>query len=323
MDRETKLNRIDSDDKIHIINPYNSRNKLIDSEDINKILKTYDINQEIEDTEIWQMSLTHKSYVKKENNDNKVILADKPDDCIELRPKSNETIEYLGDSIIGHVVANYLYERFPNKDEGFMTKLRTRLVCGHQLAIFAELLGLNKLYLISNHVEDRCDGRNNKRIMEDAFESFIGAMYLYFNKLSEDNYSNLVLKINTLKKYKVPQKEITAILSEISILSENSYGYTVCSLFIRKLLEEKIDWCDLIRVDNNFKDQILKYYQQQFKVTPQYHFVSDEGPPHDKLFTMSVSNEKGKIIGTGKAKTKKEAEQIASKKALIKLGIIS
>ena len=84
-------------------------------------------------------------------------------------------------------------------DEGFMTKLRTRLVCGHQLSIFAELLGLNKLYLISNHVEDRCDGRNNRRIMEDAFESFIGAMYLYFNKFSEENYSFEIQELDLLK----------------------------------------------------------------------------------------------------------------------------
>lgn len=323
MEKENSLNRVESDDKIHIINPYNPRNRLLNLEDVNKILKIGGIDDEIHDIEIWQTALTHKSYVKKDNQDSKIILADRPDDCIELRPKSNETVEYLGDSIIGHKVADYLFERFPNQDEGFMTKLRTRLVCGHQLAIFAELLGLNKLYLISNHVEDRCDGRNNRRIMEDAFESFIGAMYLYFNKHSESKYNKIVSKIRELKKFKVPKEKINEIVSMLDIFSEHSYGYTVCSKFIKRILEERIDWCDLIRVDNNFKDQILKYFQQQFKITPQYTFESDEGPPHDKLFTMSVSNEKGKTIGIGKAKTKKEAEQIASKNALIKLGIIS
>lgn len=323
MEKSNSFNRVDSDDKIHIINPYNYRNKLPTADDINNILKSEDIDHEVNDLKWWIISLTHKSYVKKDNQDSKVILAEKPNNCIELRTKSNETLEYLGDSIIGHIVANYLFERFPNKDEGFMTKLRTRLVCGNQLSIFAELIGLNKLYLISNHVEDRCNGRQNKRIMEDAFESFIGAMYLYFNSFSEDNYDNLVDKIRGLEKYKVPRKEINQILEMISIFTENSYGYTICSIFIRKLLDEKIDWCDLIRLDNNYKDQILKYFQQHFKITPNYNFVSEEGPPHDKMFTMSVSDEKGKLIGTGIAKTKKEAEQIASKNGLIKLGILS
>ena len=323
MEKSNSFNRVDSDDKIHIINPYNYRNKLPTADDINNILKSEDIDHEVNDLKWWIISLTHKSYVKKDNQDSKVILAEKPNNCIELRTKSNETLEYLGDSIIGHIVANYLFERFPNKDEGFMTKLRTRLVCGNQLSIFAELIGLNKLYLISNHVEDRCNGRHNKRIMEDAFESFIGAMYLYFNSFSEDNYDNLVDKIKGLEKYKVPRKEINQILEMISIFTENSYGYTICSIFIRKLLDEKIDWCDLIRLDNNYKDQILKYFQQHFKITPNYNFVSEEGPPHDKMFTMSVSDEKGKLIGTGTAKTKKEAEQIASKNGLIKLGILS
>lgn len=326
MEKSNSLNRVDSDDKIHIINPYNYRNKLPTAEDINKILKLEGINHQVTDLKWWIISLTHKSYVKKDNKDNKdskVILVDKPDNCLELLPRSNETIEYLGDSIIGHLVAGYLFERFPNKDEGFMTKLRTRLVCGHQLSIFAEILGLNNLYLISNHVEDRCNGRNNRRIMEDAFESFIGAMYLYFNQLSETNYDKLVSKIESLEKYNVPKKEINEILNMVDIFSEDSYGYTICSIFIRKLLDERIDWCDLIRLDNNYKDQILKYFQQHFKITPSYNFVLEEGPPHDKMFTMSVSDEKGKIIGTGTAKTKKEAEQIASKHGLIKLGILS
>lgn len=323
MEKSNSLSRIDSDDKIHIINPYNYRNRLPTKEDINNIFKNSGLNLEVNDLKWWIISLTHKSYVKKENNDNKVILAEKPDNCIELLSRSNETLEYLGDSIIGHIVACYLFERFPNKDEGFLTKIRTRLVCGNQLSIFAELTGLNKLYLISNHVEDRCDGRNNKRIMEDVFESFVGAMYLYFNTYSEDMYDNLVEKITNLEKYKVPKKEIKVILEMVSQFSENSYGYTVCSTFIRKLLDEKIDWCDLIRLDNNYKDQILKYFQQHFKVTPNYNFVSEEGPPHDKIFTMAVCDEKGNIIGKGKAKTKKEAEQIASRYGLIKLGILS
>ena len=92
MEKSNSLNRIDSDDKIHIINPYNHRNKLPTAEDINKILKSEGINHEVSDLKWWIISLTHKSYVKKDNKDNKdskVILVDKPDNCLELLPRSN------------------------------------------------------------------------------------------------------------------------------------------------------------------------------------------------------------------------------------------
>ena len=80
----------------------------------------------------------------------------------------------------------------------------------------------------------------------------------------------------------------------VALFTENSYGYTVCSIFIRKLLDEKIDWCDLIRLDNNYKDQILKYFQQHFKITPNYNFVS-EGVLHMIKCLLCLSQMKRKI----------------------------
>ena len=308
--------------KIHIINPYNSRNKYLKLEDVNNILKKNNINETIDDITIWQKSLTHKSYIKKHIQETNTILASKPENCIDLLEKSNETLEYLGDSIIGNIVANYLYERFPDKDEGFMTKMRTKLVCGNQLANFSKILGLHELYLISNHVEDRCNGRENKRIMEDAFESFIGSMYLYFNDKSLNQYNLFKKEICSLKEYNIPKDKIKTLLSCLSKFDNLSYGYSICNKFIRNLLENEIDWCDLITIDENFKDQILKYFQQNFKTTPKYEFTKEEGPPNDRIFTMSLSDQNGKLLGIGVANTKKKAEQIASKNGLIKLGII-
>lgn len=310
-------------EKIHIINPYNSRNKYLKLEDVNNILKKNNIEETIDDIRIWQKALTHKSYIKKHIQETNTILALKPENCIDLLEKSNETLEYLGDSIIGNIVANYLYERFPDKDEGFMTKMRTKLVCGNQLANFSKIIGLHELYLISNHVEDRCNGRENKRIMEDAFESFIGSMYLYFNDKSLNQYTLFKKEICSLKKYNIPKEKIKILLSCLSKFDNLSYGYSICNKFIRNLLENEIDWCDLIIIDENFKDQILKYFQQNFKTTPKYEFTKEEGPPNDRIFTMSLSDQNGKLLGVGIANTKKKAEQLASKNGLIKLGIIN
>jgi ribonuclease-3 len=321
-EEETNINNINETENIHIINPYNSRNKYLRLEDVNIILKNNNIEEKIEDITLWQKALTHKSYIKKNIQDTKTILAQKPENCIDLFDKSNETLEYLGDSIIGNIVANYLYERFPDKNEGFMTKMRTKLVCGNQLAIFSKSLGLNELYLISNHVEDRCNGRENKRIMEDVFESFIGSMYLYFNNKSLNQYNLLKKEICSLKHYNVPKEKIKLLLACLSKFDNLSYGYSICNKFIRNLLENEIDWSDLITIDENFKDQILKYFQHHFKTTPKYEFSKEEGPPNDRIFTMTISDQNGKLLGSGTANTKKKAEQIASKNALIKLGII-
>lgn len=307
---------------VHIINPYNSRNRLVSLEDINSILCSQGIKDKVLDITLWQKALTHKSYIKKNILDDRTQLASCPKNCLDLRKDSNETLEFLGDSIIGEIVAEYLFHRFPECDEGIMTKLRTKLVCGNQLSIFSYDLGLHNLYLISSHVEDKCEGRKNKRIMEDAFESFIGAMYLYFNHNSSNKYELLTNKIKELIKYDVPNHIIKDLLEVSGDLENLSYGYSICSKFMINLLEKNIDWTELIRVDNNFKDQILKYYQQNFKMVPKYNCISKSGPPHDSLFTMSVVDEEGKIIGEGKSKTKKEAEQIASKNALIKLGVL-
>merc|ERR1711935_614919 len=154
---------------------------------------TYKQNNEIptvnpfnSNIKIYQQSFFHKSYIKKENNLNnkgeRVELVECPSDCLELQIESNERLEFLGDSILGSTVAGYLYERFPDENEGFMTRLRTKLVNGEMLGKLAKKIDLSGFMIISRHVEERCNGRDNLRILEDVFESFIGALYLDFNK---------------------------------------------------------------------------------------------------------------------------------------------
>src|SRR5207253_10471206 len=90
---------------------------------------------------------------------------------------SSERLEYLGDSLCGASVGSYLYHRFPDEDEGFLTKLRTKLVCGTRLGEFAEKLGLQEFAIISRYVEQCNNGRRNFKILEDVFESLVGALF--------------------------------------------------------------------------------------------------------------------------------------------------
>ena len=90
---------------------------------------------------------------------------------------SNERLEFLGDSILGMVVAEYLYKQFPDRPEGELTKMRADMVCESSLAAIADKIGLGQ-HLLLGHGEDRLGGRNRVSILADAVESVIAASYL-------------------------------------------------------------------------------------------------------------------------------------------------
>ncbi len=86
---------------------------------------------------------------------------------------SNERLEYLGDAVLGSVVADFLFKKFPFKGEGFLTEMRSRIVSRSNLNLLSRKLGLDKLVQASKE-----SGINGTSILGDAFEAFIGAVYL-------------------------------------------------------------------------------------------------------------------------------------------------
>ena len=109
-----------------------------------------------------QNALTHSSYAN-ERWHNSLL--------------SNERLEFLGDSILGMVVAEYLYKQFPDRPEGELTKMRADMVCETSLAAIAEKIGLGQ-HLLLGHGEDRLGGRSRASILADAVESVIAASFL-------------------------------------------------------------------------------------------------------------------------------------------------
>lgn len=106
-------------------------------------------------------ALTHRSFV----NENREVLED------------NERLEFLGDSILGFIVAEWLYNNFPEKDEGFLTKVRAALVHTQQLSAFARRIDLGPSLLVGRG-EANAGGRDRDAILCDAFEALIAAIYL-------------------------------------------------------------------------------------------------------------------------------------------------
>ncbi|MDX2195164.1 MAG: ribonuclease III [Cytophagales bacterium] len=91
--------------------------------------------------------------------------------------QSNERLEYLGDAILSAVIAEYLFKKFPYKDEGFLTEIRSRLVNGESLNILAKKIGIDKLIEYNNRNKN---SYSHKSMYGDALEAFIGSVYLDF-----------------------------------------------------------------------------------------------------------------------------------------------
>lgn len=114
------------------------------------------------DKSILENALTHSSYA----NENR-----------ERGLRDNERLEFLGDSILGFVVADYLYRSFPDRPEGELTRIRADLVCERNLAEAAATIELGS-YLLLGHGEEQGGGRKRDSIVSDAMESVIAASFM-------------------------------------------------------------------------------------------------------------------------------------------------
>ena len=153
----------------------NSLNSVITKEAVEKMLKMAGINKQIKNIELYQRAFTHKSYVKDVAFDFLQGVIKLKEGIVDFQEKSNERYEFCGDSVICHVCCEYLFDRFETEDEGIMTKLKTIIVSREYLAKFARYYGFIKYLLLSNHMEN-VQGRDNDRLLEDCFESFICAL---------------------------------------------------------------------------------------------------------------------------------------------------
>lgn len=120
------------------------------------------IEYKFRDLNLLNWALTHSSYAN-EYKKEKIIY--------------NERLEFLGDSILGLVVSDYIYKEYPKYPEGELTKLRATVVCEPSLSFLAKNIGLGK-YLLLGKGEEATGGRERVSILADAFEALIGAIYL-------------------------------------------------------------------------------------------------------------------------------------------------
>jgi len=281
---------------VEIINqPYNNKNVLLQSNDLTEIFNSNGLNNiQFKNIDLYRVAFVHKSYCTMKNIDFDKSNINCPGDCLPLQDMSYERLEFLGDSLIGMIVANYLYSRFPDQNEGFLSKIRTKIVNGRMLGYLSDKIGFPKFAIISKQVEES-GGRNNFKIMEDIFEAFIGALFLDFQTESD--------------KVQLP--------NSINISPFTGAGYFIVESFIIYIIENYIDFCELIRIKNNYKDMLVSYMMHNLQDIPKFYEVKVLMKDNVRVFTYCIKDRNNAIISTSTGNNKKEAENNAAKEALI------
>lgn len=214
-----------------------------------------------------------KGYQANKRMERKLGTAPRKEDLIKQgKLISNERLEYLGDAVLGAIVADILYKHFEDKQEGFLTDLRSKLVCRSSLNDLSYKIGLNTLVKHTGAVSTA----HNSFMGGNAFEAFIGAIYL-------------------------------------------DRGYSYCQRFIAgKVFKQYVDVDEVAKLQGNYKSNLIEWCQKY-----QYHFSFTQKESRDKksnspVFTTHLTIE-GIPCGTGQGYSKKESDQDAAKRALVRI----
>ena len=319
---------IESDDGL-IFNPYNSNNHEITLNNVQSILTTYGVPGKVNNLELYKRAFIHRSYTKKPDLENEFMnikIMPKPNDCLPLKTKSNERLEFLGDGVLECITKYYLYRRFPKENEGFMTEKKIALVKNEAIGKIAYEMKLNNWLIISKHAEEK-NIRTNLKKLGCLFESFLGALFLDFNKIDikdEDEWFSNVFVTGP--------------------------GFQIAQIFVESIFEKHVDWTALIKNDDNYKNLFQVRIQKEFKITPDYVEIEhnmetgytmgvyiclgqqlyekthEDSIPFEQFNSFEAiheyieQHEKALIyMASGTHKIKKKAEQVACELALNKI----
>jgi dsRNA-specific ribonuclease len=246
---------ISLEDEVMVFDPFNPSNREITQTEVENILKDYGLPGKTNNLSLFKRAFIHHSYVKRpyvENKRNKVEIVPQPDDCMSLKTKSNERLEFLGDGVLECITKYYLYRRFPKANEGFMTEKKIAIVKNEMIGRIAYEMGLNKWYIISKSAEEK-KVRSNHKKLGCLFEAFLGALFLDMNKMSVKDEDELFAN-----------------------LFVTGPGFQMCQIFIENVFERHINWTELISNDDNYKNIFQVMVQKKFKVTPHYLVINED-----------------------------------------------
>ncbi|MGL6344353.1 MAG: ribonuclease III [Waterburya sp.] len=217
---------------------------------------------------LFNLALTHRSYVNEHPE----------------AGEDNERLEFLGDAVLGFVVAQMLYQMYPTINEAQLTHMRSRLVDEQQLGKLGAELGLGELMRLGRGAA-KDGGRNNPSLLNDTFEATLGA---YFLDAGIEAVRSYILEIFQPLAAKLVQGEDT---------QQNSVQVQPQATFI------------------DSKNRFQQWALANFQTPPEYQIIAESGPDHAKQFTAQVSI-LGQVYGVGTDRRKQEAEKRAAEAAL-------
>lgn len=279
---------------IYNINP---ENRLITKEFINDIMVRFGINNKrkqiykVNNLDYFITATTHKTYsldVSEEeyNTIKEMYYINYPDsNYVFIQNTNYERLEFIGDSIIKPILTDYITSYFINQNEGFLSKLRSRLEKTQFFSNLTKLLNLKDYILISRQYEETDTRNTNLSIMEDVFEAFIGALYLDAKEQKDCGYA-----------FKV-----------IHDLIYNIFESDTFNLDLRKM-----------SIDDNYKDKLNSFCNMNKLPQPVYKLKDVQSITSKRGNNMYKYNEYTVLVivrefeAIGKNKTKKDAEQKAA-----------
>ena len=185
--------------------------------------------------------------------------------------QSNERLEFLGDSVLSLLISTKLFQRFPDAQEGDLSKMRAFLVNSQSLAEAARSLELEDCMLLGKG-EESTGGRHKDSILADTIEALLGAVYL-------------------------------------------DGGLAAADGLVEKAIGEQIRSGELVTKTSDHKSRLQETSYAMFKLHPEYVVIGEEGPDHNKTFSVQALLD-GKKIADGQGRTKKDAAQQAARRAL-------
>lgn len=152
------------------------------------------IGYKFNDKLILKTALTHSSYANEQRSHGK-----------KAKCEYNERLEFLGDSVLSLITSEYIYDKYKDSPEGYLTKVRAAVVCSKSLALFAEKINLGAFLLLGKGEEET--GRTNPKILENAFEALLAAIYLDSNS-SKVTVSKFLLPLMSKEIEEASKNEI-------------------------------------------------------------------------------------------------------------------
>jgi dsRNA-specific ribonuclease len=279
-------------------NPYNPVNQQISLNEVQTILTTYGITKPLTNIKLYQRAFVHSSYCKRTT---KIKVAPCPSNCMPLKSKSNERLEFLGDGILEGITKYYLYRRFFRENEGFMTEKKIALVKNEAIGKLALDMGLSTWYILSKHSEDK-KIRSNLKKLGCLFEAFLGALFLDYDFQTAQTF------VETIFEKHIDWTEL--------ILCDDNYK-NILQVKLQKEFKTTPEYVELGHNDNYHTGVYLCLGQPIWKVDMKDAIPYSTFGSFDKIHMYLKTHKTALIhLGEGLHKIKKKSEQLACEHAL-------